>query len=73
MVELYATSGFHGKHKVHFKICCENPAGTKSAVMLRNSLITGASSCAKIGMANLSIKVSNKINFFIFGFFKLRT
>ena len=30
MVELYATSGFPGKRVIHFKICCENPAGTKN-------------------------------------------
>lgn len=29
MVELYATLGFHEKRIIHFKICCENPAGTK--------------------------------------------
>ena len=73
MVELHATSVFHGKRKKHLKICCVNPAGTKSAVMLCNSLITGASSCAKIGMANVSVRVINEVNFFIFGFFKLRT
>ena len=29
MVELHATSGFYGKRIIHFKICYENPAGTK--------------------------------------------